>query len=483
MKRTGNAMSNKMLNLRNAQPNLPLDADEVDMAMEKFIRDKYQRQSLVGQKSSIPAVRALGQHDTGSTSTSSNEDKPPPVPAKNAPRFGAVRAASSVYPEPRIGNDIPMPPPKGRHNLASNRALTSAPSVPTSGATYDRPGAGVTNPGTARLDATPSGAFYVESSVSSSPMTAAAQSQPSVWDPYAIYAAPATAAGLDSSMQSLHLSQQHALFPNNTGTISPQIQQHNPFLRTFTPPVPRNMYDFDTSLQQNGAHDGAAMPQTNPFLRQNQPQAASLAPWQPTGPAPFDSAPLYTASAISHGVDPQRGLPHPPYPAQPGVAPFVHQPQTSPPLVHSQPSYSTQASQDNSFPHQYPQQIPNYATDHNPYYAPPYYAPPPQPPVHRHDKSSILALYATAQPAQAPPQQQQGGIGIGIGQVRDPLRSASSPLPGAPSPAPGHNNPFAGLAGGPPRQHVRPESRDFAGGAGASGTHSPDAFSGLSARQ
>lgn len=102
MKRTGNTISNQAFNPRNTKPNLPLDADEIDMTMEKFIRQKYQTRSL-----STSAVRPLGRTDTGSTGSS--DDRPPQVPAKDSPRSnGSLRASFSPYPASRI--DRPLPP-------------------------------------------------------------------------------------------------------------------------------------------------------------------------------------------------------------------------------------------------------------------------------------------------------------------------------------------------------------------------------------
>ena len=41
MKQQGNIESNKIYNPKNKRPDIPLDADEVDGAMERFIRKKY----------------------------------------------------------------------------------------------------------------------------------------------------------------------------------------------------------------------------------------------------------------------------------------------------------------------------------------------------------------------------------------------------------------------------------------------------------
>ena len=80
MKRTGNVESNKFYNPRNVKPQIPIDIDEVDSAMERFIRQKYEQRAFMNN--SQPGTR----HNTGSTS--SVEDKPPPLPPKPTKRFG-----------------------------------------------------------------------------------------------------------------------------------------------------------------------------------------------------------------------------------------------------------------------------------------------------------------------------------------------------------------------------------------------------------
>ncbi|MCJ1312631.1 hypothetical protein MMC25_006306 [Agyrium rufum] len=101
MKRTGNQASNRAYNPKNVQPPIPLDADEVDAAIEKYIRQKYDTRTL----SSNPAPPPV-RHRTGSTM--SLEDDPPPLPPKPARRFGfGLRAASSALPLSRTSRDSP----------------------------------------------------------------------------------------------------------------------------------------------------------------------------------------------------------------------------------------------------------------------------------------------------------------------------------------------------------------------------------------
>ncbi|KAF9692415.1 hypothetical protein EKO04_009366 [Ascochyta lentis] len=79
MKRIGNAESNKTYNPRNAKAQIPIDVDEVEGAMERYIRQKYEQR--IYMNASQPGTR----HNTGSTSS---EDRPPPLPPKPTGRFG-----------------------------------------------------------------------------------------------------------------------------------------------------------------------------------------------------------------------------------------------------------------------------------------------------------------------------------------------------------------------------------------------------------
>ncbi|KAL5121871.1 Protein gts1 [Pleosporales sp. CAS-2024a] len=79
MKRIGNAESNKTYNPRNVKPQIPIDIDEVDGAMERYIRQKYEQRVYMNDPR--PGTR----HNTGSTSS---DDRPPPLPPKPTGRFG-----------------------------------------------------------------------------------------------------------------------------------------------------------------------------------------------------------------------------------------------------------------------------------------------------------------------------------------------------------------------------------------------------------
>ncbi|KAH6845107.1 hypothetical protein B0I37DRAFT_379189 [Chaetomium sp. MPI-CAGE-AT-0009] len=82
MRKVGNVVSNKLYNPDNKKPPVPIDADEADGAMERFIRQKY-----------IARTLSVGKRRPGGDS----DDTPPPLPPKTPSRFG-LRSASSIFP-------------------------------------------------------------------------------------------------------------------------------------------------------------------------------------------------------------------------------------------------------------------------------------------------------------------------------------------------------------------------------------------------
>ncbi|KAL8741862.1 MAG: hypothetical protein Q9190_005586 [Brigantiaea leucoxantha] len=116
MRRNGNTNTNRTYNPKNTKPAIPLDVDEVDAALERFIRQKYDQQVFSGGRTAPPA----GRQDTGSTRSS--DDQPPPLPPKPTKRFGfAFRSASSALPDtkytrrspprsPEAADPHPLPP-------------------------------------------------------------------------------------------------------------------------------------------------------------------------------------------------------------------------------------------------------------------------------------------------------------------------------------------------------------------------------------
>ncbi|KAL9080060.1 MAG: hypothetical protein Q9157_001083, partial [Trypethelium eluteriae] len=112
MKKMGNVNSNRMYNPQNAKPSIPIDVDEVDGAMERFIRQKYETAVFSGG-----ASRPETRHNTGSTS--SVEDQPPPLPPKPGKRFGfSLRSASSTFPMTRKNARAEMDSPPATAGLS-----------------------------------------------------------------------------------------------------------------------------------------------------------------------------------------------------------------------------------------------------------------------------------------------------------------------------------------------------------------------------
>lgn len=105
MKRNGNTNSNRTYNPRNTKPSIPLDVDEVDAALERFIRQKYDQQLFSG------GGNATRRHNTGSTRSS--DDLPPPLPPKPTKRFGfGLRSASSTTTTSKSAQDSPSISPE-----------------------------------------------------------------------------------------------------------------------------------------------------------------------------------------------------------------------------------------------------------------------------------------------------------------------------------------------------------------------------------
>ncbi|TKA27739.1 hypothetical protein B0A50_04840 [Salinomyces thailandicus] len=98
MKKTGNVESNRRFNPRNTKADIPIDVDEVEGAMERYIRQKYEQRAFVpGQALSTAPTR----QNTGSTGTGSWSEEPPPLPPKPGRKFGfSLRSASSTLPRP-----------------------------------------------------------------------------------------------------------------------------------------------------------------------------------------------------------------------------------------------------------------------------------------------------------------------------------------------------------------------------------------------
>ena len=323
MKKTGNLASNRRYNPKQQKPNIPIDADEVDGAMERFIREKYQHKTLCGEGRPLPSIK----HHTGSSSGSSN-DIPPPLPAKNGPpRFTpGMRSSSATFPQ--TSNALPSPPasdfssngsrrmagipedgPPSRDHSFDNKLDTlkemgfpnesrnstilqgTGGSVDKAVETLVRLGEGH---GTARsnvLKSSQTNGISFESPAVSQASTgtsvppttlqhtqsASNTSNPFNRPPAAPIQQPQQTGlqAFEQSFQNMSISQPHtqsqvpSLFPNNTGSWTGQqpanaAVQTNPFMKTFTPPVSPSPYQYHTATQTS-----------NPFLRTAQSQTFS----------------------------------------------------------------------------------------------------------------------------------------------------------------------------------------------------------------
>ena len=92
MRKIGNTISNKTYNPSNTRPPVPLDVDEVDSAMGRFIRQKYEHRAFIaGASARSPAIPV----NTGGTASS--DDQPPPPPPKPGRKFAfGLRSSSAL---------------------------------------------------------------------------------------------------------------------------------------------------------------------------------------------------------------------------------------------------------------------------------------------------------------------------------------------------------------------------------------------------
>ncbi|KAK6434345.1 Protein gts1 [Oleoguttula sp. CCFEE 5521] len=106
MRNVGNIASNRIYNPRSVRAEIPIDVDEVDGVVERYIRQKYEARAFAAGGSGVTATRGGGapmmamssRQNTGSTSTGSAGDEPPPLPPKPGKRFGFnLRSASSTF--------------------------------------------------------------------------------------------------------------------------------------------------------------------------------------------------------------------------------------------------------------------------------------------------------------------------------------------------------------------------------------------------
>lgn len=115
MKRNGNLATNQALNPKNKKPDIPLDADEVDSAMERYIRKKYQEKSL---ESGRPEPPSRTERSPIVPPKSPDYEPVAPVPPPKKHRFFGfgLRASASALPLSR--HDKKKLPPEPRVDSA-----------------------------------------------------------------------------------------------------------------------------------------------------------------------------------------------------------------------------------------------------------------------------------------------------------------------------------------------------------------------------
>ncbi|KAK2810747.1 hypothetical protein FQN50_002790 [Emmonsiellopsis sp. PD_5] len=117
MKRSGNVVVNKIYNPRNVKPPIPIDVDEVDSAMERFIRQKYELKVLEDGRPKPPS-RHDPSYTSSKTSPSDGGSPPPPLPPKTGRRFGfGLRPVSST----NTFSSSEQSSPRDEYGLSSNK--------------------------------------------------------------------------------------------------------------------------------------------------------------------------------------------------------------------------------------------------------------------------------------------------------------------------------------------------------------------------
>ncbi|KAF2209982.1 hypothetical protein CERZMDRAFT_69777 [Cercospora zeae-maydis SCOH1-5] len=522
MKKVGNVASNKMHNPQGVRPEIPIDVDEVDLAIERHIRQKYVTKALSAGRTQ-PAAR----QNTGSTATDmgSWSEEPPELPPKPTKRFGfSLRSSSSGVSKQRHDritpplspsysgdrNDLPSPKRGNKPSQLFGMKITTVDNNFQAKLSHIRDMGFPDN--TRNTEILKSTGGNVEKAVE-------------------------TLIRLGEGTKTLSRSVTpgpRALTPVSMGSsgangISIEKKSSNPWeiRESAAPPVPQQPQPQQTSspwdqpsasypppVQQSYSQQQTTQFANNPFMQQSvQPQSVTANdiwaqqtpqqqpfaqqqasnPWQQQGftqQAPMASPqPMYGQQVDFFSPSP---------PQQPAVAPqqqqqqHSSQPPASNPWAQKLAQHSAPQSQQlaqSQFAQQ-PQQEQPWQYNAQPLLNAQY-----QQPV-RQDKSSILALYNYPQLAPAPrqlqtlpedvsaPQQTYEQVQPQHQQQQVPQRSVTMP-PNLMTTDGG--NPFGAQHAQQQQQqqmaprHVSNESRDFQGFAG-NGRHSPDAFAGLAAR-
>ncbi|KAI0974140.1 hypothetical protein F4678DRAFT_458931 [Xylaria arbuscula] len=545
MKRIGNAASNKTYNPQGKRPPVPVDADEADSAMERFIRSKY-----VQQPSRTP-TNGPTRHNTGS----SDEGTPPPLPPKTGTRFfksGTLSFRSKKEPQsPRESTSPRDDPLRSKpskvfgasvHQDSIEATALKLTQLRDMGFADDKRNAmilkgvsgnlektiealvrlgegtggispGVTTPRdplSRSLTPKPTKPLTNGLSLSkpSPPLPVQSPSSPAN-DPWEIspaqpqssqstgtlqnknpfynnnpFGAPSqqNQYNLSQPMQNLSLTpSQPPLFPHHTGGTPTTQPSQSPYSHSMTPPVPQIQNFASMSFNNN---------QTYPQPSQLQQQGYNPFLQTPTTPQPQQSLSLNTSPYQYQGA-----LMNNPFTKSPTriIPPMLNQiPEQSQQNVYSSPQtpYSANPFMTMSQPAQISQ--PGQQQ---------WYQPSQQPApnaqlnyqTQRTNKESIMALYNYTQPAPAPVQSPGQGISnpfeTSLTMSAQPQIQTAIPQ----NPATGATNPFLNSVAAPapaftPTNQAASSARSRESMmlgmemAWNNGRHSPDAFASLSAR-
>ncbi|KAK5082816.1 Protein gts1 [Lithohypha guttulata] len=334
MKQRGNTASNKIYNPKNKRPDIPLDADEVDSAMERYIRKKYQEKSLVDGRpeppsraepspslnqapsysSPVPDLPTAGKKHKFfgfSLRTSSKKDRPGMndafriTPVEYSPTSGTTREVPELELQEKLGQLRDMGFRDNERNLNIlkrsggdiERTIATlvkmGPSDPTPGPRPSPPPSQATEPSAPAPAATSNNPFdqldqqqgQQGSSFGLSFDMSRKSSQPQQPPPSANpwqAAMPAQNRGLEQQFANMQVS--NTLFPHHTGGYTGPSAYQDLRLQNMTPPVPALPQQY-----------GSASPTSNPFYHQQQPMSS-----QSTGNNPFlqqqQSQPVFAPS-------------------------------------------------------------------------------------------------------------------------------------------------------------------------------------------
>ncbi|KAK5943192.1 Protein gts1 [Knufia obscura] len=319
MKQHGNTASNRHYNPKNKKPDIPLDADEVDSAMERFIRKKYQEKSLESGRPEPPSRADVSPSLTQSAQPSPNPELPPTskkhkffgfslrtsskkdragvqdafnvTPVEYSPTSGQVREVSDRELQEKLsqlhdmgfrdnernssilkrqGGDLERtiamlvrlgPSEPSRQQSASpapprqQRAASATTSAPSSATVSNNPWAQLDR---SQAQSQQSSGFGLSFDEPAQQPPQQPPPQPNA-NPWQAAMAPQQTTGLEQQFSGMQVS--NPLFPHHTGGGYGQSSYQDPRQQTMTPPVP-------SIPQQYGYNASPTSNTSNPFYQQ-----------------------------------------------------------------------------------------------------------------------------------------------------------------------------------------------------------------------